>query len=194
MRHRNYIFILPVVVVLSSLIAPAHRAAAASAVGRSTGVRIETFYRDLGIISVPRIAPPVDFMLHDITGVPVRLSDLKGKVVFLNFWTTWCPPCRIEMPSMQKLYDTLKHRNFAMVAVDLQEPVSQVKAFVKEFKLSFAVLLDSEGEVGRRFGIRSLPTTFILDKDGGIIGRVYGPRDWSDRKAVELFEHLMAQD
>jgi len=193
MRHRNTIFILPVVVVLSSLIL-AHHAAVASAADRSAGVRIETLYRDLGIISVPRIAPPVDFTLHDIGGTPVRLSDFKGKVVFLNFWTTWCPPCRIEMPSMQILYDTLKHRNFAMVAVDLQEPVSQVKAFMKEFKISFAVLLDSKGEVGRQFGIRSLPTTFILDKDGGIIGRVYGPRDWSDRKAVELFEHLMTQE
>jgi peroxiredoxin len=194
MRYRNTIFILSVVVVLSSFTALDHRAEAASAADRSADAGIKTLYRDLGIIGVPRIAPPVDFNLHDIGGATVQLSDFKGKVVFLNFWTTWCPPCRIEMPSMQKLYDQLKHRDFAMVAVDLQEPVSQVEAFVKKFKLSFPMLLDSKGEVGRQFGIRALPTTFILDKEGGIIGRVYGPRDWSDAKAIDLFEHLMTQD
>ena len=152
----------------------------------------DRLYRDLGVIKVPRIASPVDFKLKDIKGKWVWLSDFRGKVVFLNFWATWCPPCKYEMPSMQKLYDKLKHKKFAMVAVDLQEPVSRVKDFVKEYKLSFTVLLDSTGDVGRQFGIRSIPSTFIIDGKGGIIGKAFGPREWDGKKSVDFFEHLMA--
>ena len=154
--------------------------------------KIDRLYRDLGVIKLPRITPPVEFKLKDIHGKWVRLSDFRGKVVFLNFWTTWCPPCKIEMPSMEKLHARLKDKDFAMVAVDLQEPVSRVKDFVKRYKLSFTVLLDSKGEVGRRFGIQSIPTTFILDGKGGIIGKAFGPREWDGRKSMDFFEHLMS--
>ena len=145
----------------------------------------------MGVLKIPRILPPVDVRLKYLNGGEIHLSDYKGKIVFLNFWTTWCPPCRIEMPSMEKLHSQLQHKDFAMVGINLQESVSRVKAFVKEFKLTFTILLDTGGEVGRWFGIRSLPTTYILDKDGGIIGTALGPREWDSKKSTALFEHLI---
>ncbi|MBW2583880.1 MAG: TlpA family protein disulfide reductase [Deltaproteobacteria bacterium] len=147
----------------------------------------------VGVIKVPPAEDPVRINLKDMNGNNI-LSDFKGKIVFLNFWTTWCPTCRIEMPSMEKLHQKLKNEDFAMVTINLQESASQVKAFFKEFKLTFTALLDSTGEVGASFGIRAIPTTYILDKTGRIIGLVSGPREWDSKAAIALFENLMDKD
>ena len=148
----------------------------------------------VGVIKVPPAEDPVRINLKDMNGKNISLSDFKGKIVFLNFWTTWCPTCRIEMPSMEKLHQRLKNKNFAMVTINLQESASQVKAFFKEFKLTFTALLDSTGEVGASFGIRAIPTTYILDKTGRIIGLVSGPREWDSKAAISLFENLIDDD
>jgi thiol-disulfide isomerase/thioredoxin len=133
---------------------------------------------------------PIQFKLKDLNGSEVALSDYKGKIVFLNFWTTWCPTCRIEMPSMEKLHQKFKNQDFAMVTINLQESASQVKRFFKEYKLTFTALLDSDGEVGIRFRINAIPTTYILDKEGRIIAKTIGPREWDSKKSIVLFEHL----
>ena len=133
---------------------------------------MDRLFSIVGVIKVPPAEDPVKINLKDMNGKNTSLSDFRGKIVFLNFWTTWCPTCRIEMPSMEKLHQKLKNKDFAMVTINLQESASQVKAFFKEFKLTFTALLDSTGEVGASFGIRAIPTTYILDKTGRIIGRV----------------------
>ncbi|HIJ57178.1 MAG TPA: TlpA family protein disulfide reductase [Deltaproteobacteria bacterium] len=194
MHIMKYIAVSLVIVVGATFMVSMKDMGAVLAAAPSSDKKSDRLYRDLGMLKVPRIASPVDFKLKDMNGKWVWLSDFKGKVVFLNFWATWCPPCKYEMPSMQKLYDKLKHKKFAMVAVDLQEPVHRVKDFVKAYKLSFTVLLDSKGDVGRQFGISSIPTTFILDGRGGIIGKAFGPREWDGKKAVDFFEHLMTQE
>jgi len=148
----------------------------------------------MGVIKVPPAKDPVKINLEDMNGKNISLSDFKGKIVFLNFWTTWCPTCRIEMPSMERLHQKLKNEDFAMVTINLQESASLVKAFFKEFKLTFTALLDSTGEVGASFGIRAIPTTYILDKTGRIIGQVSGPREWDSKAAIALFENLIDND
>jgi len=153
--------------------------------------KIDRLLGDMGIFKLHGLAPPVDIHLKDLDGRMVRISDFKGKIVFLNFWTTWCPACRIEMAAMEKLHQRLKNKDFVMMAINLQEPASQVKAFLKKHKLTFTSLLDSKGKIGLRFGIRSIPTTFILDKNGGMIGKVLGGREWDSDKSTALFEHLM---
>jgi len=188
----KYLSVFLVIVVGATFMGSLKKTDGVLAATLSSDKKSDSLYRDFGVLKVPRIAPPMDFKLKDIKGKSVRLSDFRGKVVFLNFWATWCPPCKYEMPSMQKLYDKLRHKNFAMVAVDLQEPVSRVKDFIKKYELSFTVLLDSKGDVGRQFGILSIPSTFILDKEGGIIGKIFGPREWDGKEAVDFFEHLMA--
>ncbi len=151
----------------------------------------ERLFRDMKIIRMYRIAPPVEISLLNIHGKQVTLADFKGKIVFLNFWTTWCPECRIEMPLMEKLHKRFKDRDFAVVAVNLRESATRVKNFFDEYKLTFTALLDSKGKIGPRFGVRAVPTTFILDKEGGIIGKVFGSREWNSQKSFDLFEHLI---
>jgi thiol-disulfide isomerase/thioredoxin len=147
-------------------------------------------FHDMLIIKAPKAGIPIEIKLNDMDGRPVSLSDFRGKIVFLNFWTTWCPPCRIEMPSMEKLHQKFKDGDFALVTINLQEPASRVKEFFKEFELTFTALLDIDGEVGIMFGINQIPTTYILDKQGRIIGKTLGPRDWDSRESTALFEHL----
>lgn len=157
------------------------------------GRKIDRLSREMGIIQVPHIAPPVDFTLLNLNDKKVTLSDLKGKIVFLNFWTTWCGDCRVEMPLMQKLYIRFKDKDFVMVAVSLNEPKSVVKKFFDDYKLTFTALLDSNGELGIPFGIRGIPTTYILDKDGGIIGKAIGSRQWDSKESFALFERLLKE-
>ena len=151
-------------------------------------------FSTMGVIKILPTEDPVVISLKDMNGSNVSLADFKGKIVFLNFWTIWCPTCRIEMSSMEKLHQKLKNKDFAMVTINLQESASQVKAFFKEFKLTFTALMDSNGEVGASFGIRAIPTTYILDKTGRIIGMVNGPREWDSKEAIALFEYLMDKD
>jgi len=161
---------------------------------QSDSREIDRLFSSMGVTKVSATKNPVIINLKDMNGQQVSLADFKGKIVFLNFWTTWCPTCRIEMPSMEKLHRKLKDKDFAMVTVNLQESASQVKTFFKEFKLTFTALLDSTGEVGVSFGIRAIPTTYILDKTGRIIGLANGPREWDSKDAVALFENLIDND
>ena len=153
--------------------------------------KLERLFEDMGVDKLPQDTDPVEIHLQDINGNLVSLSDLRGRIVFLNFWTTWCPTCLIEMPSMEKLHQKFKDKYFAMVTVNIQESDSQVEKFFKKFKLTFTALLDTTGEVAIGFSIRSIPTTFILDKSGRTIGTILGPREWDSNKAVALFEHLI---
>jgi thiol-disulfide isomerase/thioredoxin len=150
---------------------------------------IDRLFSDMGVIKSVN-ALPVEVELKDVGGRSVSLSDFKGKIVFLNFWTSWCFDCRIEMPHMEKLHQKFKDKDFEMITINLQESASQVEQFFKKFKLTFTALLDSDGKIGAHFRITSIPTSFILDRDGIIIGKVMGPRKWDDKRAFALFEHL----
>ena len=161
----------------------------------SAGAKPENFDRylqKLGGIKIPRIPPPMDFVLSDLEGHKVRLSNFKGQVVLLNFWTTWCPECRVEMPDLEKLHQHFKDRSFVLLAVDLREPLNKVKRFFDNHKLSFTALLDSDGRVSHSFGIRSIPTTFIIDQSGGMVGKVIGSRKWNSPDAIAFFEQLIS--
>jgi len=153
--------------------------------------KLERLFEDMGVDKLPQDTDPVEIRLQDINGNLVSLSDLRGRIVFLNFWTTWCPTCLIEMPSMEKLHQKFKGKDFAMVTVNIQESDSQIKKFFNKFNLTFTALLDTTGEVAIGFSIRAIPTTFILDKSGRTIGTIMGPREWDSNKAVALFEHLI---
>ena len=152
--------------------------------------KFDRLMADIGVIGHPLRTDPLEVKLQNTAGRYVRLDDFRGKIVFLNFWTTWCPACITEMPSMEKLHRKLFGKNFAMVTVNIKESASQVKNFLEKYKLTFAALLDTDGEVSTEFGIGAIPTTFILDKSGKIIGRITGPREWDSRKSVALFEQL----
>ncbi|MBI5700188.1 TlpA family protein disulfide reductase [Candidatus Saganbacteria bacterium] len=137
--------------------------------------------------------PPVDdFVLPNLDGKQVMLSDHRGKVVLLNFWASWCPPCREEMPSLQKLYVKLKGRQFELltVSVEDEDPVV-IRAFLKKNGYTFKVLHDRNGEVASRYQIYAIPTTFLLDKNGRIVERTVGSRDWSEPAIVNKIRILL---
>jgi len=146
-----------------------------------------------GIAGALQPGVPVDLRLDDLSGNKVSLVDFRGKIVFLNFWTTWCSACRVEMPAMQQLYTRFKDQDFAMVTVNLQESPRTIRAFVERHDLTFTVLQDPQKEAGTRFGIRALPTTFILDKAGRIMGQAIGAREWYSRKMIDLFSRLVEE-
>lgn len=143
-------------------------------------------------ISLLRKRVPIeDFSLPLLSGGTQTLSGLKGKVVFLNFWATWCPPCQSEMPSMDSLYRRFRERGLEFLAVDIQEAQNSVEHFVSESKLSFPVALDESGRVSSIYGVRSIPTTFIIDRDGMIIATAMGGRNWDTSAVITAFETLL---
>lgn len=138
------------------------------------------------------LIPSVDFQLPDLSGVDVKLSDYRGQIVFLNFWATWCGPCRSEMPSMEKVYNDLKDEGFVILAVDLAEDNATVQSFVDELGITFPVVLDGTGEVGGVYDARSIPTTYLIDRDGNLLGRAVGVRPWEDDAYKDLFKEILS--
>ena len=149
--------------------------------------------RQLGLQPLKEGTEIVDFELQDLTGATRSLSDFNGKVVFLNFWATWCGPCRFEMPSMERLYQGLKAKGLEIVAINLQEDRKSVQRFVDEYNLSFTILLDTTGRVGATYGARSIPTTYVVDRDGLVIAGTIGTREWDSKDYVRFFEKLLAE-
>jgi peroxiredoxin len=149
------------------------------------------FIESLSLIRFDEKVKAQNFALKNLNGNVVQLEDFRGKVVFLNFWATWCPPCRIEMPSMEKLYNKFKDDHFTILAVDMQEDSETVKRFTERFKLSFPILLDEEGTVGAYYGVMALPATYFIDREGFLYAAALGARDWSSEDAFQLIKHLL---
>lgn len=129
--------------------------------------------------------PAPDFRLEDTEGEFHRLSDYRGKVVILNFWATWCPPCRDEMPSMQRAWKDLKARGIEMLAVNVGEDEDIIFTFTADYPADYPLLLDREGQIIKEWPVLGLPTTFVIDRDGRIAYRAVGGRDWEDPLVVE---------
>ena len=137
-----------------------------------------------------KLAP--DFTLNDLSGKPVQLSSLKGKVVLLNFWATWCPPCREEIPSMVRLNQAMQGKPFQMLAVSIDEGGKDaVEAFFRKGGVSLPALLDSDGKVARRYGTTGVPETFVIDAKGVIVEKVIGPEDWSSPDVLAFLDKVI---
>ncbi len=135
--------------------------------------------------------PAPDFTLTTIDGTRVRLSDLRGQVVLINIWATWCPPCRAEMPAIQAAYERFHSRGFTVLAVNQQEDATTIQAYLRENGLTFPALLDGAAEVGVAYQARALPSSFFVDRRG-IIRAIYrGPMS---RGVIDgTIEHLVAE-
>jgi thiol-disulfide isomerase/thioredoxin len=137
---------------------------------------------------------PVDFALPDVPGNTVRLIDFRGRVVLVNFWATWCSPCRTEMPSMQALYQEYAAQGFTILAIASDVQGREIVApFVQAYKLSFPVLLDPQNTVGTTLQIHGIPMSYLLDKQGRIAGMEMGARNWHSPTIRQRIDTLLAE-
>ena len=136
--------------------------------------------------------PAPNFTFPDLNGKRVSLSDYRGMVVLVNIWATWCRPCVQEMPSMEKLYDRLRGRNFEILAVSIDSTGREAVApFMLRLNLTFPALLDPEGKIKSLYGLTGIPETFIIDKEGILIERIIGPIDWATPEVYRFFQNLI---
>jgi len=144
-----------------------------------------------GTVAAGKLAP--DFTLKNLAGETISLSSLRGKVVFLNVWATWCGPCREEMPSIQALYDEFSHDpNFVVLAVsEDSEGRNAVDSYVQGNALRFNVLLDPQNLVGDAYDVSGIPETFIIDRAGRIVAHHVGPYDWSKSEMHDALRELI---
>ncbi len=149
--------------------------------------------RAMGVQAPGEAVEAPGFALPELRGkTTVRLRELRGTLVLLNFFATWCDPCREEMPGMERLHRAHRDKGFTVVAVDLQESAKTVGPFVQQLKLSFPVVVDDDGSVSRNYGVRALPVTFLIGRDGNIVWRAIGGRDWESARAQAYFARLVA--
>ncbi|MFP4179411.1 MAG: peroxiredoxin family protein [Spirochaetaceae bacterium] len=145
-----------------------------------------------GVPKNPTEAP--DFTLKDLSGNTVTLSELEGKVVLLNLWATWCPPCKEEMPSMEELYRELPRDEFTILAVAApnapRESLEQIESLIDEKEYTFPVLLDEDMQVNQTYGTGSIPTSWIIDTDGMLAARLVGAVDWKKDSIVSALSQL----
>ncbi len=140
-----------------------------------------------------RDVPAPDFVLPEgESNTGVQLASLKGKWVLVNFWATWCPPCRDEMPSMEMLNRRFKDRDFEMLAITVDEDWGEVNRFFGETAPSFKVLWDKQKVTARRYGTSKFPETYLIAPDGRVAAKFVGPRDWYNQGTVEYFEGVLS--
>ncbi len=138
-----------------------------------------------------QLAP--DFQLKDKNGNAISLQSYRGKVVVLNFWATWCQPCRHEMPSLEALYKKYQTQNFVVLGVSLdEEGWSQINQFSSKFKISFPILLDSEMKVSELYQTYMIPETFLIDSSGKIVDQFTGPQSFNSPVFFEKIEALLS--
>ena len=135
------------------------------------------------------VAP--DFKLEDTKGNQVSLSDLRGKVVMVNFWATWCPPCIEEMPSMERLNEAMAEDDFVLLAINTEKNGrSVVPPFLNKTPYTFPILYDDKGDVQKQYGVYKFPESFIIRKDGTVDQKIIGPLDWSSPKTIAYLKSL----
>jgi peroxiredoxin len=138
-----------------------------------------------GVIKIG--APAPNFTLQDLEGRSISLQSLRGKVVILTFWATWCPACRTELPSLDALNRRLARRGAVVLGINGGEPIARVKSFMAKGNLDFPVVMDESGDIHDLYQVRQYPTTFVIDRQGRLVDRHIGLRDWN---APEHFQAL----
>ena len=162
---------------------------------------IRTLLFCLAVFAAPVLAAPAltpwsgaaapQLSLRDLEGRPHTLAAYRGKVLLINFWATWCEPCRQEMPSIQRLRDKLGPKGLAVLAVNVDEPDARVRQFIKTTGLDLTIVMDPSKTVTRNWGVRYLPVSFIVGPDGRVRYRVVGDIDWDNDTVVATLSQLL---
>ncbi len=189
MVKRNALTVALFALILAGMQAGAQTPAAAGQAPPLLGA----FGDNFTLLDPPVPAPLETFAALD--GTRLRLADFKGRVVVLNFWATWCAPCIREMPSLDRLQAAVGDRGLAVLAVSIDRGGAKVvRPFAKRLGLErLALYLDAKGALFQAFGVTGLPTTFLIDRQGGVVGAYPGPAEWDGPEARALIEHYLRQ-
>ncbi len=147
----------------------------------------------LGFYVFPAPVDVGDFKVEGLKGGMASLSQSKGKIVLLNFWATWCPPCRAEMPSIEALWKKTKSKAFTIIAVSVGEDKATVGKFIADQKYSYPIFLDPSSQLGTAFNASSIPTTYIIDKTGKVIAGIQGSREYDGPEVLSIFAELASK-
>jgi peroxiredoxin len=148
----------------------------------------------LTALKIRRVPPGTvasPFELKSLDGTSVQLAQLKGKVVVVNFWATWCGPCKEEMPAFEHLRQQLDPERFALLTITTDLQREGIKQFLANLHLQLPVLFDEDQDVSHAYMVRALPTTVFIDRQGTLLGRAVGPREWDAPNAVHALQSLM---
>ncbi len=148
-------------------------------------------FHALDLIKPSRPIPAKDFSVPGLASTTLRLSEFRGTVRLVNFWATWCPPCKEEMPSMERLYRRYRDKGFMILAISIDTNTAAVAPFVRRFKLTFPIGLDPTLVVANDYTVRALPSSFLIDRTGTIVAVALGPRHWDGPAAHGAVEALL---
>jgi cytochrome c biogenesis protein CcmG/thiol:disulfide interchange protein DsbE len=156
------------------------------------GAREDELFSKIRVTPIKGDKKAPDFSLKDLNDKKVGLKQFKGKIIFLNFWATWCGPCKEEMPSLEVLHQQFKEKNFVLLAISVDyEGLKPVQEFIKKHQYTFPVLIDPKCETLDLFEVKGIPATFLIDKKGKMIGQAIGPRNWKSPEVVSLLNLLI---
>jgi thiol-disulfide isomerase/thioredoxin len=150
----------------------------------------------LGAFELTRYAPdtrPPEFRGRTVEGHPVSLAELSGRVVLLNFWATWCLECRPEMPAIERLHREFGPQGLTVMAVNEREGTPAVRNYARGLGLTFALVLDPNGDIGKMYGVIGIPTTFLIGRDGRAVAFAVGPRAWGSPAARAILQALLSE-
>lgn len=183
-------------IVLMALAVGAAWTAEPAASPRTTSgksLTLDEAIRELDLIRPPKPKLAEDFTIPTAGGQPFKLSAQRGKPVFINFWATWCPPCLEEMPALERLWRGRKDAGFVMLAVTVDANPKLATPFIERHGFTFTVGLDPRMELANSYGVRALPSSFVIDRDGRLAAVAVGPRVWDNVAAHSLIERLSAK-
>jgi peroxiredoxin len=170
---------------------PAAPAPSAAVPARGARLPLAEAIKELDLIKPARQKLADDFTVATPGGDKFRLADQRGKVVMVNFWATWCPPCLEEMPAMERLYRKHKDAGFTLVAISVDADPKKVTPFVTEHKLTMPIGVDPKMDLASTYGVRALPSSFVVARDGNLAALAIGPRHWDNEAAHALVEGML---
>jgi peroxiredoxin len=149
--------------------------------------------KGLDLAGYPPGEKPPDFSGKTPEGQTVSLARLRGRVVLLNFWATWCLPCKEEMPAFEQLHRDLAAQGLTVLGINVREEASEIREYAKQLSLTFPLVLDPNGKIQTLYGVIGLPTTFLIGRDGMAVARAIGPRDWGGSQSRALIQALLEE-
>jgi len=179
----NGVWWLAVGLLLGSFCSPA----------RAESPAVTSLLKPMDLRGYPSGTTPPLFNGHTLDARRVSIADLRGKVLLVNFWASWCRECRPEMPALERLHRELAPRGLAVVGINAREDREAVRRYAKDLDLTFTLVLDPDGTINAAYGVVGLPTTFVIGRDGRAVALAVGPREWASVPARAIIEALLAE-